>query len=80
MITPESCEGRYYKINYKYGTFKYNKTKSCYKNISWPFICSVCGDLIFGMFFVQLTWWIKTRQIFKKFDQRKRFQILLYTL
>ena len=32
------------------------------------------------MFFIQLIWWIRTHQIFKKFDQTKMFQILLYTL
>ena len=31
-------------------------------------------------FFTQLIWWIRTRQIFKKFDQGKMFQNLLYTL
>ena len=41
----------------------------------------LCGDLKFDlMFFIQLIWWIRTRQIFKKFDQTKNFQILLYTL
>ena len=41
----------------------------------------LCGDLKFDlMFFIQLIWWIRTRQIFKKFDQAKMFQILLYTL
>ena len=38
----------------------------------------LCGDLKFDlMFFIQLIWWIRTRQIFKKFDQAKMFQILL---
>ena len=32
------------------------------------------------MFFIQLIWGIRARQIFKKFDQTKIFQILLYTL
>ena len=44
-------------------------------------ILILCGDLKFDMtFFIQLIWWIRTRQIFKKFDQTKNFQILLYTL
>ena len=41
----------------------------------------LCGDLKFDlMFFIQLIWWIRTRQIFKKFYLAKMFQILLYTL
>ena len=41
----------------------------------------LCGDLKFDlMFFIQIIWWITARQIFKKFDQSKMFQILLYTL
>ena len=41
----------------------------------------LCGDLKFDlMFFIKLVWWIRTRQIFKKIDQVKMFQILLYTL
>ena len=41
----------------------------------------LCGDLKFDlMFFIQLIWWIRTHQIFKKSDQVKMFQILLYTL
>ena len=44
-------------------------------------ILILCGDLKFDMtFFIQLIWWIRTCQIFKKFDQAKKFQILLYTL
>ena len=44
-------------------------------------MCSLCGYLKFDlMFFVQLISLIRTRQIFKNFDQRKKFQILLYTL
>ena len=83
-----TCERWYYKINYKYERCKHTKTKSCYKNISCWFICSsifsfflLCGDLKFDlMFFIQLIWWIRTRQIFKNFNQTKMFQILLYTL
>ena len=41
----------------------------------------LCGDLkLHLMFFIQLIWWIRTPQIFKKFDQTKMVQILLYTL
>ena len=32
------------------------------------------------MFFIQLIWWIWTRQLFKIFDQGKVFQMFLYTL
>ena len=40
----------------------------------------LCGDLKLDlMFFIQLIWWIRTHQIFEKFDQAKMFQILLYT-
>ena len=32
----------------------------------------LCGDLKFDlMFFIQIIWWIRTRQIFKNFDQKK---------
>ena len=69
------CEQWYYKINFKYVRCKHTKTKSCYKNISCWFICSsifsfflLCGDLKFDlMFFIQLIWWIRTRQNFKNF-------------
>ena len=41
----------------------------------------LCGDLKFDlMFFIQIIWWIRARQIFQKFDQAKMFQILLCTL
>ena len=41
----------------------------------------LCGDLKFDLtFFIQLIWWIRTYHIFKKFDQTKMVQILLYTL
>ena len=41
----------------------------------------LCGDLKFDlMFLTQLIWWIRTCQIFKKFDQTKMSQILLYAL
>ena len=41
----------------------------------------LCGDLKFDlMFFIQLIWWIRTHQNFKKFYQAKMFQILLYPL
>ena len=41
----------------------------------------LCGDSKFDlMFLTQLIWWIRTFQIFKKFDQTKMVQILLYTL
>ena len=30
--------------------------------------------------FIQLIWWIRTCQIFQKFDQTKMFQVFLYTL
>ena len=83
-----TCEQRFCKINYKYERCKHTKTKSCYENISCWFICSsvfsfflLCGYLKFDlMFFIQLIWWIRPRQIFKKFHQTKMFQILLYTL
>ena len=40
-----------------------------------------CSDLKFDLvFFMQPIWWIRTCQIFVKFDQTKMFQILLYTL
>ena len=43
------------------------------------FIFSFCGDFKFDlMFFIQLIWWIRSCQIFKKFDLTKMFQILLY--
>ena len=82
------CEQWYYKIKYKYERCKHTKTKSCNKNISCWFICS-CIFFNFSslwylkfdlMFFIQLIWWIRTRQIFKNFNQTKMFQILLYTL
>ena len=39
------------------------------------------GDLKFDlMFFIQLIWWIRIHQNFKKIDQTKMFQILVYTL
>ena len=83
-----TCEQRFYKINYKYERCKHTKTKLCYKNISCWFIWSstflfflLCGDLKFDlMFYIQLIWWIRARQIFKKFDQTKMFQILMYAL
>ena len=83
-----SGEQQFCKINYKYERCKHTKTKSCYKNISCWFICSsifsfflLCGDLKFDlMFFIQLIWWIRACQIFKKFDQTKMFHILLHTL
>ena len=34
-----TCEGRYYKINYKYQGCKLTKTKGCCKSISCSFIC-----------------------------------------
>ena len=82
-----SGEQQFCKINYKYERCKHTKTKSCYKNISCWFICSS----IFSYFslwwfkiwfdvFIQLIWWIRTCQIFKKFDQTKMFQILLCIL
>ena len=41
----------------------------------------VCIDLKFDlMFLTQLIWWIRICQIFKKFDQTKMSQILLYAL
>ena len=41
----------------------------------------LCGDLRFDfIFFIQLIWWIKALQIFKKIDQTEIIQILLYTL
>ena len=75
----------YYKINYKCERCKHTKTKFCYKNVDsfvvFPSIFLLCGDLKFDlMFFIQLIWWIRTHQIFKKFDQAKIFLILLYTL
>ena len=40
-----------------------------------------CGDWKFDfMFFIQLIWWIRTGQIFKKFDQVKMFPMLQFTL
>ena len=79
---------RYYKINYKYERYMHAKSKSCYKNMSCWLICSfiffissILQCLEFDlMFFIQLIWWFRTHQIFKKFDQTKIFQILLYTL
>ena len=36
----------------------------------------LCVDLkIDSVFFIQLIWWIRTRQISKKFDQTRMFQI-----
>ena len=70
--------------NYKYERCKHTKTQSCYKNISCWFVCSfiffiflLCGDLKFDlMFFMQPIWWIRTCNIFEKFDQTKMFQTL----
>ena len=40
----------------------------------------LCGDLKFDlMFFIQAIWWIRTHQIFEKFNQAKMLEILLYT-
>ena len=90
MFQRVSCsrEQWFCEISYKYESCKHTKTKSCYKNVSCWFICSsiflffhFCGDLKFDlMFFMQLIWWIRALQIFKKFDQTKMFQILLHTL
>ena len=84
-----TCEGRYYKTNYKYQRCKLSKTNACSKNILCLFICSFVF-LIFlltwwfktydRIFFMKLIWWIRTRPIFKKFDQTKMFQILQYAL
>ena len=36
-----SCEGRYYKINYKYEGYTHTKTKAGCKNILCSFICKI---------------------------------------
>ena len=82
------CERWYYKINYKYERCKHTKTKSCNKNISCWFICS-CIFFNFSslwylkfdlMFFIQLIWWIRTRQIFKNLTKQKCSKFCCYTL
>ena len=83
-----SGEQQFSKINYKYERCKHTKTKSCYKNISCWFICSsifsfflLCGDLKFDlMFFIQLIWWIRACQIFKKFDQTNVSNFAVYLI
>ena len=94
-ITPECVDRLFVLMNnnttitYKYKRCKHAKTKSCIKIFdvdSFAVLFSsfflLWGDLkIDLMFFIQLIWWIRTREIFKKFDQtNKRFQIFLYTL
>ena len=83
-----TCEQRFCRINYKYERCKHTKTKSCYKNISCWFICSsilsfflLRGDLKFNlMFFIQLIWWIRACQIFKKFDQTNVSNFAVYLI
>ena len=85
MITPECFNKSFVLVNdnitkyikYKYEWCKHTKTKSCYKNIDVDSLV-----VWFSSFFLWFDVFHPTNLmdlIFKKFDQTKMFQILLYT-
>ena len=73
-------EWQYYKVNYKY---EHTKAKACWKNISCSFIYSFICFFSYvetqnfnWIFFFHLIW--RIGNFFKKIDQTKIFQFLLY--